>query len=244
MSASWLAIDTATSTASVAVGTPPESVSATVLTGPRTHAGGIVELVDRTLKAAGVTVERLAGIVVADGPGSFTGLRIGWAAAKGLAQERELELVAIPALTAAMAGAAAVFGPVPVAACFDALRGQVFGAVAIVRADRVEQVVGPGVWVPEELIAASPLRPRVAVGDGAVRYGLAMEQWTGVAPIDASRLRPAAASLLALMAIGNVGRRLVDPATAEPEYGRPAEAQARWEARHGRPLPHPSRSGG
>lgn len=244
MSGCWLAIDTATSIASVAVGTPPESVSATVLTGPRTHAGGIVELVDRTLKAAGVTVQALAGIVVSDGPGSFTGLRIGWAAAKGLAQERELELVAIPALTAAIAGAAAVFGAVPVAACFNALRGQIFGAVAIVRADRVEQVVAPGLWAPEELIAASPLRPRVAVGDGAVRFAAAFEHWTGASPIDASRLRPAAASLLALMALQDLGRRLDDPATAEPEYGRPAEAQARWEARHGRPLPHPSRSGG
>jgi tRNA threonylcarbamoyladenosine biosynthesis protein TsaB len=244
VSGSWLAIDTATSIASVAVGAPPESVSATVLAGPRTHAGGIVELVDRTLQAAGVTVDRLTGIVVSDGPGSFTGLRVGWAAAKGLAQERELELVAIPALTAAMASAAAVFGPTPVAACFDALRGQVFGAVAIVRADRVEELVAPGVWAPEQLIAMSPLRPRVAVGDGAVRYGAAMEHWTGAPPLDPRDLRSGAVSLLALMALQDVGRRLDDPATAEPEYGRPAEAQARWEARHGRPLPHPSRSGG
>ena len=36
---------------------------------------------------------------------------------------------------------------------------------------------------------------------------------------------------------------LADAAVAEPEYGRPAEAQARWEARHGRPLSHPSGSG-
>ena len=245
MSGPWLALDTATAAASVAVGPPPNTLSATLLTGPRSHAGGIVELIDRTLRAAGVTASDLAGIVVADGPGSFTGLRIGWAAAKGLAQERDVPLVTIPALAATAASAAAVLGAVPIVACFDALRGQVFGAVYTVwlPLGRLEVVVPPGVWTPEELIAASPTRPRAAVGDGAVRYAAAMEQWTGTPPLDALSVRPAAVSLIGLCAHPDLGRRLDDPATAEPEYGRPAEAQARWEARHGRPLSHQTRSG-
>jgi tRNA threonylcarbamoyladenosine biosynthesis protein TsaB len=243
VSGPWLAIDTATSIASVAVGPPPEALSATLVVGPRTHAGEIVQLVDRTLGPAGIRIGDLAGIVVSDGPGSFTGLRIGWAAAKGLAQERDLPLVAIPALLASAASVAAVLGPIPVAACFDALRGQVFAAVYIVREDRVEVVLPPTLLTPEGLIAASALRARASVGDGAVRYGGALEHWTGSRPLDIRALRPSAVSLLALLALPDLGRRLDDPATAEPEYGRPAEAQARWEARHGRPLSHPTRSG-
>ena len=243
MSGAWLALDTAPACASVAVGEPPEARSTTLLEGPRTHAGGIVELIDRTLRASGLAVADVAGIVVSDGPGSFTGLRIGWAAAKGLAQERELPLVAIPALAAAAASAAAVLGPVPIAACFDALRGQIFGAVYVLRPERLEVVVAPGLWTPEELIAATPERPRAAVGDGAVRYSAALEQWTGARPLDVRALRPTGASLLALQSLAGVGRRIEDPATAEPDYGRPAEAQARWEARHGRPLSHQTRSG-
>jgi tRNA threonylcarbamoyladenosine biosynthesis protein TsaB len=243
VSGAWLALDTATAFASVAVGEPPEARSTTLLEGPRTHAGGIVELIDRTLRASGLAVGDLAGIVVSDGPGSFTGLRIGWAAAKGLVQERELPLVAIPALTAAAASAAAVLGPVPIAACFDALRGQIFGAVYVLRPERLEVVVAPGLWTPEELIAATPERPRAAVGDGAVRYSAALEQWTGARTLDVRALRPTGASLLALQSLAGVGRRIEDPATAEPDYGRPAEAQARWEARHGRPLSHQTRSG-
>jgi tRNA threonylcarbamoyladenosine biosynthesis protein TsaB len=185
----------------------------------------------------------LAGIVVADGPGSFTGLRIGWAAAKGLAQERDIPIVAIPALAAAATSAAAVLGAVPIAACFDALRGQVFGAVYVLRVDRLEVVVAPGIWTPEELIVASPERPRAAVGDGAMRYAAALEQWTGARPLDVRALRPTAASLLALAPLAGVARRIEDPATAEPDYGRPAEAQARWEARYGRPLSHQTRPG-
>jgi tRNA threonylcarbamoyladenosine biosynthesis protein TsaB len=243
VSGAWLALDTATAFASVAVGEPPEARSTTLLEGPRTHAGGIVELIDRTLRASGLAVADLAGIVVSDGPGSFTGLRIGWAAAKGLAQERELPLVTIPALAAAAASAAAVLGPVPIAACFDALRGQIFGAVYVLRPERLEVVVAPGLWTPEELIAATPERPRAAVGDGAVRYSAALEQWTGARTLDVRALRPTGASLLALQSLAGVGRRIEDPATAEPDYGRPAEAQARWEARHGRPLSHQTRSG-
>jgi tRNA threonylcarbamoyladenosine biosynthesis protein TsaB len=243
VSGTWLAIDTATAVASVAAGDPPDARSTTLLEGPRTHAGAIVELLDRTLRAAGTAVTDLAGIAVSDGPGSFTGLRIGWAAAKGLAQEREIPIVAIPALAAAAASAAAVLGAVPIAACFDALRGQVFGAVYVLRPDRLEVIVAPGIWTPEELIAATPQRPRAAVGDGAVRYAAVLEQWTGARPLDARALRPTAASLLALVPLAGVARRIEDPATAEPDYGRPAEAQARWEARHGRPLSHQTRPG-
>jgi tRNA threonylcarbamoyladenosine biosynthesis protein TsaB len=243
VSGTWLAIDTATAVASVAAGDPPDARSTTLLEGPRTHAGAIVELLDRTLRAAGTAVTDLTGIAVSDGPGSFTGLRIGWAAAKGLAQEREIPIVAIPALAAAAASAAAVLGAVPIAACFDALRGQVFGAVYVLRPDRLEVIVAPGIWTPEELIAATPQRPRAAVGDGAVRYAAVLEQWTGARPLDARALRPTAASLLALVPLAGVARRIEDPATAEPDYGRPAEAQARWEARHGRPLSHQTRPG-
>src|SRR5439155_22498513 len=57
-------------------------------------------------------------------------------------------------------------------------------------------------------------------------------------------LPPAATLLLALLEREGSGRTIGDPATAEPGYGRPAEAQARWEARHGRPLPDSPRPAG
>jgi tRNA threonylcarbamoyladenosine biosynthesis protein TsaB len=240
VSGRWLAIDTATAVASVAVGMPPEAESVTIVAGPRAQAAQIVDLVDRALAPLGARPLDLAGIVIADGPGSFTGLRIGWAAAKGLAQERGLPLFAVPSLLAAATGATTVLGAVPVAVCFDALRGQVFAAMYIVHPTRVETVVAPLVCTPDELVARSPLRPRVAVGDGAMRYAADMERWSGCPPLPTASLQPAAVSLLALQERPDAGRMLVDSSAAEPEYGRPAEAQARWEARHGRPLPHPS----
>src|SRR2546422_9664629 len=81
-------------------------------------------------------------------------------------------------------------------------------------------------------------------GDGAVRYGEEVARWIGTAPVPPESLPPAATLLLALLEREGSGRTIGDPATAEPVYGRPAEAQARWEARHGRPLPDSPRPAG
>jgi len=238
----WLAIETATDLASVAVGIPPLAQGAAFVQGARQHAAQIVSLVDRVLAPAGVRPEDLEGIVLGDGPGSFTGLRIGWAAAKGLAQESGLSLRAVPSLMAAAAGAARVLGAVPVAACFDALRGQVYGAVYVIDAHAVETLVPPLVLTIDELAGRSPQRPRLVVGDGALRYADQVARWSGAAPVPLEALGPPAVSLLALLRRDGAAT-IIDPATGEPVYGRPAEAQAKWEARHGRPLPDPSRRG-
>lgn len=249
MSGPLLAIDTATDVVSVAVGTPHEVRAAVSVRGARTQSAQIVLLVDQVLRLAGARLDELAGIIVGDGPGSFTGLRIGWAAAKGLAHERGIPLHAVPSLMGAAAGAAG--GPAglaadPVAACFDALRGQVYGALYSFPASRVETLVPPAVMTLQEFARMAPVRPRVVVGDGggaggALRYAKEMTAWSGAPPIGLEALPPVASALLTLVAREGAARALADLSTAEPVYGRPAEAQAKWEARHGHPLPDPSR---
>src|SRR2546429_9409275 len=114
----WLAIDTATDIASVAVGRragagPVQTETGAHARGARRHATEILRLVDFALAGLGIRPAELSGIVLGDGPGSFTGLRIGRAAAKGLAQEARLDLAAVPSLMAAPAGAAAQPRPRP-----------------------------------------------------------------------------------------------------------------------------------
>ena len=240
----WLAIDTATDRASVAAGVPPAVGASASVTGSRRHAAQIVRLIDQVLGAVGVTSAKLAGIVVSDGPGSFTGLRIGWATAKALAQEREIPLRAVPALLAAARGAVSRTGPGPVAACFDALRGQVFGAVYAMGGggESIATIVPPTLATVTELAKLASVTPLAVVGDGAVRYADDVRAWCGAAPVPLEELSLGAESLLTLVARPEVGRTI--DATSEPVYGRPAEAQARWEARHGRALPNPTGHGG
>ena len=236
MSGPWLAIDTATEIASVALGSAERVRTVRSMQGARQHAAQLVPLVDQVLTLSAVRVRNLALVIVADGPGSFTGLRIGWAAAKGLAHANGIPLRTIPSLMgAAHAAAAAADNEGPVAVCFDALRGQVFGAVYAFPPGRVVTLVAPGLFTVGTLARVAPVRPLVAVGDGALRYPEEILGWTGRPPVSLESVPPVASSLLAL------GAREGHPAPAEPEYGRPAEAQAKWEARHGRPLPHSSR---
>src|SRR2546422_10576570 len=165
----WLAIDTATDIASVAVGRragagPVQAETGAHAQAARRHATDSLGLVVFALAGLGFRPADLSGIVLGDGPGSFTGLRIGWAAAKGLAQEAGLDLVAVPSLMAAAGGAAMKLGPVPIAACFDALRGQVYGAIYVGHPDRVETLVPPAVLTVPEPARIAPVRPQLVVG--------------------------------------------------------------------------------
>lgn len=242
----WLAIDTATDVASVAAGRHGRAgteafESGAHVQGARRHAAEIIRLVDFALGRIGVRPQDLDGVVVGDGPGSFTGLRIGWAAAKGLAQETGLQFVAVPSLLAAAAGAAVKVGAVPIAACFDALRGEVYGALYVVHPDRVETLVAPATTTLADFARSSPAVPVLVVGDGATRYPDVVSAWSGSPPVPLASLPPLATMLLSLFSRAGAARIIDAVAAAEPVYGRPAEAQAKWEARHGRPLPDPSR---
>jgi tRNA threonylcarbamoyladenosine biosynthesis protein TsaB len=239
MSELFLAIDSATDILSVAAGEIPAVAAGAHAQGARRHAAEILRLVDFVLTRIGAGPGDLDGLVLGDGPGSFTGLRIGWAVAKGLTQETGCDVIAIPSLLAAAAGGAQRAGAVPVAACFDALRGQVYGAMYVVHADRIETLMAPTLGTIPELGGRAPVRPALVVGDGAVRYPDEARAWSGTAPVGLDQLPPAATMHLALCRKPGAGREVADFAVAEPVYGRPAEAQAKWEARHGRPLPHP-----
>jgi tRNA threonylcarbamoyladenosine biosynthesis protein TsaB len=233
----WLAIDTATEIASVAVRVREQTFTRSIR-GARQHAAQILPLIDDVLKAAQLPLDQVGGIIVADGPGSFTGLRIGWAAAKGLLHgRRHASLIAIPSLL----GAAHAAGVRTVAACYDALRGQVYGAVYEFTDDAVKTLVPADVFTIAQLVAAAPRRPELAVGDGAARYRAEVQQWTGRPPVDLDALPPTAGSLLALYEYEGARSPRADASVVEPVYGRPAEAQVKWETRHGRPLPHSSR---
>ena len=228
MSKPWLGIDTTTDVASLALGTW-EACAADRSVGARQHAAQIVPLIKRVLGET--PLQAPAGIVVGDGPGSFTGVRIAWSAAKGLAHEHELPILAVPSLHAA-AYAAARGTAGPIVACFDALRGQVYGAIYAFPNGRLETLVAPGLFTMPELERVAPAVPVQAVGDGAVRYAREIEAWIGRPPTVEEWPASLAPALIALAPL--VGY----PATAEPIYGRPAEAQVKWEARHGRTLPN------
>jgi tRNA threonylcarbamoyladenosine biosynthesis protein TsaB len=160
-----LAFDTATAVAT----------SALVDTGPNGHlevlgercsrAQTLLEDVDALLRQAGAHPSDLDRLAVGLGPGSFTGVRIGLAAARGLALSLELAGSGVSTLAALGAGAP---GALPV---IDAKRREVFTLVD----------GEPRVLVPAELPLSAGA---VCVGDGAKRYRSLLEERGGVVPPD------------------------------------------------------------
>lgn len=231
----WLALETATDLASIAVGDPGGTVAELTI-GRRRHAAATVPAIEQVLHAAGATLADVERVVLADGPGSFTGLRIGVATVQGLARERAgLVIETAPSLRAA-AWVAGRVARGPVAALYDALRGEVYGAVYRFEDRRVRELLPPTRGTVETLARRVP-EVVLAVGDGAARYAEAVERWTGRPPLAPPVGAPRASALLALAPLAGGTVRVEDITRFEPAYGRPAEAQVRWEREHGRSLP-------
>ncbi len=231
----WLALETATDRASVAVGATGDDAVEESLPGARRHAGALLPMIEAALRRRGVTLDDLSGVVVSDGPGSFTGLRVGASVAKALARARGLALWTAPSLVVRAAGVAGPGGGI-VLSVSDALRGEVYAAVVRVEPGRIRLEQAPGVWRPAAL-ASLDLKPGVLVGEAPADVAAVLERWTGLRMIAPPRGSPHAATLIGLVATEGGARRVLDVQGWEPEYGRPAEAQARWEVAHGRPLP-------
>jgi tRNA threonylcarbamoyladenosine biosynthesis protein TsaB len=173
------------------------------------HAGRLLLLVEEVLAAAATDWDAVERIAVGVGPGSFTGLRIGIATARGLAQARDLPLVGVSSLAALAAGADAAL------AVIDARRGEVFAAAP--------ERFGPVALKPEEL--AARIEPGwLTVGDGAVRFREPLERAGAVIPADdAPQHRVSALQICRLGATG-------EPADRDallPDYRREPDAKPR-----------------
>ena len=229
-----LGIDTATDQASVALGVPGAEPLEENIAGARRHAAALLPMIQSLLQKAGASLDDVRGIVLSDGPGSFTGLRVGASAAKALVHARNLPLWVAPSLLVRAAGAERD-GAV-VLAVSSALRGEVYAAAYRFVAGEIYTELIPSVRRPADLIGGS-LRPHAVIGEAPDEIIAALEAWIGRPVIGPPRGSPHAGRLLGLVGRPG-GARLVEPvAEWEPVYGRPAEAQARWEKAHGRPLP-------
>ena len=237
----WLAVDTATDRASVALGTGVRDACEESLTGARRHASALLPMVDRLLRRGGLELGGVGGLLLSDGPGSFTGLRVGASVAKALARARRLEVRIAPSLMVRAAPHARP-GEVTVAVA-NALRGELYAAAYRFGSDAVETLVPPSVWRPERLIAEAP-RPDRIVGDGPPDALARLAEWAGRGVLSGAEGLPRAAWLLEVLHRAGGTRRVANLDLWEPEYGRPAEAQARWELAHGRPLPDSTGSPG
>jgi tRNA threonylcarbamoyladenosine biosynthesis protein TsaB len=191
-----LAFDTATSVATSALVRDGELVAER-----SSRAARVLADADELLAAAGAQPRDLNAIVAGTGPGSFTGVRIGLAAARALAFALELPLAGVSTLAALAAGAP---GAVPVV---DAGRREVFGLVD----------GAPVVAAAQDLLFE---QGATCVGDGAVRYREVLEARGAIVPPRESELHLPRARFHVELA-----QEFTAPDAVEPLYLRVPDAE-------------------
>jgi tRNA threonylcarbamoyladenosine biosynthesis protein TsaB len=153
------------------------------------HAQQLLPLAVALLEEAGICWAQLGRLAVGVGPGTFTGLRIGVASARALAQAHGLPLVGVSTLRALAAGAGETERPV--LAVLDARRGEAFAAAwdaGSAGDPSSEPLLAPAALGPQalaEAVRALPAPP-LAVGDGALRFRAELERAGAAVPADGS----------------------------------------------------------
>ena len=244
-----LALDSATLAASAAVITAEKLVAERFINNKLTHSETLLPIIQQVLVDAGITPQNLGGIAVTCGPGSFTGLRIGLATAKGLAQVLECPLVGIPTLDALAFNLVGIKGLIcPI---LDARKQQVYTAL---------YSTNPG---ESGLAAGLPLRPALQrlneyqalsinelidlldkyaeqgsvtfLGDGVPVYAQALQQSLGDRAVMASRALnyPRAASVAELGLARITAGEDDHWSKLNALYLRASEAETTWAKKHG-----------
>ena len=225
-----LAIETSTPTGSIALVSQAKLFGEITIESPVSHGERILGTIDRVLSDAGLRMQDLAGIAVSAGPGSFTGLRVGMATAKGLVEAHPLPLAAVPTLEALAWNLPLV--SLPVCAILDAKKGEVYAALFEWAAaeEGWKRILAEGSFTPDSLalrLAEAVPGKFLVLGDGVPACRDALAALLGdravLAPAPAGQPRAAWTGWLGLRRIAR--GEVEDAVTLTPMYCRASEAE-------------------
>ncbi|WP_037356875.1 tRNA (adenosine(37)-N6)-threonylcarbamoyltransferase complex dimerization subunit type 1 TsaB [Selenomonas sp. FC4001] len=230
---SILAIDTATQVSSVAVLKEGRLLAELTMQGKLTHSETLLPHIEQVLKMAAVAKEELTGIAVSNGPGSFTGLRIGLAAAKAMSYVLGLPLVGVSTLQAL-----AYQLPAPgvrVMCLLDAQKGNAY--VESYRWENNSLQVVDSVQVAKitDIVAAcANMNEQVILLGDAVQKKVAgkLELPANVSVAPPHIVMPRAACVAMLGQAKLMAGETDNVMDLEPVYIRRSEAEVLWEKRH------------
>ncbi len=176
----------------------------------RTYSATLIAAIGELLAGCGAQLAELDSIVVVNGPGSFTGVRVGLSAAKGLAEGASLPVLAVSRLEVLTFKAAAP------AAALEAHRGELFLRIGEAGNEGRELLAGP-----RELASLQPPAAVAVCDDGAAKI---LEQaWPALPLIRSSA--PSAADALRLCAPRLAAGESADPALLDGHYLRRSDAE-------------------
>ena len=218
-----LAIESSTYVASCALFAPDATEALAEDEVPTRGARGelLLPAIDALVRRAGMTPGDITRVVCGAGPGSFTSLRVGASLAKGIARGIGIPLDAVPSLPLLVLSGRAPPAAGRYLAVMDAMRDERFvQGLEVGPAGDLTMLSEPMRISLSELHALAERLAATTIGPGE-----------GVEVVQGPHARGA-------MRLPGAMRVTVDLASWEPDYGRLAEAQVKWEAAHGRPLEH------
>ena len=223
-----LAVDTATACSTVALTSGTRTTGRVLgslsLSGNITHSRRLLGNIDHLLKQAAVSWDRISALAIGLGPGSFTGLRIGMATAKGLAAAAEKPLIGVSTLDLL---AAQCCSPLLICSVLDARKKEVYAAFYQCDDEGLSRRVSEPVVKAPEALAKSIEENVLMVGDGALLYcDVFKKSLAGKMHLAPSPLHEPSAAVLGMLA----GEKLLageylDVASASPLYVRASDAE-------------------
>jgi tRNA threonylcarbamoyladenosine biosynthesis protein TsaB len=228
-----LGIETATDQVSVAIGGHEGVLGLVDVCRGRRHAETLHPAVASLCSLADVDLGEISVIAVDVGPGLFTGMRVGIAAAKGFAQALRVPMIAISSLD--LLAFPLRHSGRTIAAVIDARKGEVFWATYHQAPGGVQRLTEPQCGSPDELVADLAARGRdiLCVGDGALRHREMIDAELRCEIADQFLSRPSAAPLVQLAHAKALREEWVNPWEVHALYLRAPDAQINWATREG-----------
>ncbi len=226
-----LGIETATQQVGCALGGSEGVVASFHAARGRRHAEMLAPAIEFVSQQARIELRDVVVVAVDTGPGLFTGLRVGIATAKAIAQALRVPMVGLSSLD--LLAFAVRHADRLVAAVIDAKRGEVFRALYRPVPGGVQQVAGPLICSPGELAAELMALGEgcLLVGDGAVRYAEMFDDARGVEAGQVGLAYPSAAALVELAHPRAIREEFVQPSELQPMYLRKSDAEINWDRR-------------
>lgn len=160
-----LALETTSTSGGVAIAAAGAIRAAALLDIRVTHSERLMPQIDSLLDQAGMTIDDIDMVAVSNGPGSFTGVRIGLATAKGICEAKQIPLWPVHSLD--LLAHNAYGAGLPVLACIDARMDEVYAALY---APDLTPIIEPRNALPDEFFADIAVPAVLAIGSGAVLY--------------------------------------------------------------------------
>jgi tRNA threonylcarbamoyladenosine biosynthesis protein TsaB len=197
----------------------------------RRHAEALTPAIEFVCQQARIEMKEISAVAVDIGPGLFTGLRVGVATAKAMAQALRVPMIGLSSLD--LLAFSVRYSPRLIVPAMDARRDEVYTAFYRRVPGGVQRVDEPRVCPPEqlasELMAGS--EEALLVGDGALRYREVFERYASLEIGTVGSAYPSAAALVELAQPRAVREEFVQPWELSPMYLRRSDAEINWDKR-------------